>query len=77
MSTSASRCPCTAARPKTTILKTVAGRGQDWVDLKRITQRSGRAMDWELVLRELEPLLEMTGQPESMDRLRGIVEIER
>jgi predicted nucleotidyltransferase len=59
------------------ILKTVAARGQDWVDLKRITQRSGRAMDWELVWRELEPLLEMIGRPESMERLRGIVEAER
>ncbi|MFT7552897.1 MAG: hypothetical protein ACI9BV_003226, partial [Rhodothermales bacterium] len=29
------------------ITKTVAGRGQDWVDLKRIIQRSGRAIDWD------------------------------
>jgi hypothetical protein len=59
------------------ITKTVAGRGQDWVDLKRIIQRSGRAIDWEMVYRELEPLLEMTEQPESMERLRGIVAAER
>ncbi|MBO6780631.1 MAG: nucleotidyl transferase AbiEii/AbiGii toxin family protein [Rhodothermales bacterium] len=60
-----------------TITKTCAGRGQDWVDLKRIIQRSGRAMDWDLVWEELAPLLAMIEDPERMDRLRELVAQEK
>ena len=59
------------------ILKTVAGRGQDWVDLKRIIQRSGRSMNWDLVWTELKVLLDLVEEPESLDRLRELVERER
>jgi len=55
------------------VMKTVAGRGQDWVDLQRIIQRSGDAMDWDLVFSELEPLLSMAGREENLDRLRNLV----
>lgn len=58
------------------ILKTVAGRGQDWVDIVRICHRSGAAMDWDLVFEELEPLLASIHKPESLDRLRDIVDRE-
>jgi hypothetical protein len=59
------------------ILKTVAGRGQDWVDLKRITQRSGRTMDWDLVFEELRPLLAIIHKEEALPRLRDLVARER
>ncbi|PIQ62048.1 MAG: hypothetical protein COV99_07405 [Bacteroidetes bacterium CG12_big_fil_rev_8_21_14_0_65_60_17] len=55
------------------VLKTLAGRGQDWVDLQRIIQRSGDTMDWDLVLGELEPLLAMAGREENLGRLRNMV----
>jgi hypothetical protein len=55
------------------ILKTVAGRGQDWVDIGRICHRSGATMDWNLVFEELEPLLASIQKPEELARLRGIV----
>ncbi len=59
-----------------TILKTVAGRGQDWVDIGRICQRSGATMDWALVFEELEPLLASIHKPEAHGRLREIVDRE-
>ncbi len=59
------------------VLKTVAGRDQDWVDIGRIVQRSGRTLDWELVFRELKILLELSESPESADRLREILEEEK
>lgn len=58
------------------ITKTVAGRGQDWVDLARIAQRSGRDMNWDLVFEELGTLLEWAEQPEHADRLRDILSEE-
>lgn len=59
------------------VLKTVAGRGQDWVDLVRIIQHSGKSMDWDLVFSELTPLLELTETPESAERLRELMELEK
>lgn len=55
------------------ILKTVAARAQDWVDIVRIIQRSGRDVDWELVFGELKTLLDLTETPESLTRLREMV----
>jgi len=59
-----------------TVLKTVAGRGQDWVDLKRIIQRSGESMDWNLVFDELEPLLKLANREENLTRLKRMVSEE-
>lgn len=56
-----------------TILKTLAGRGQDWVDVMRIIQRSGMNMDWDLVYSELGVLLEMAGREEHLPRLQAMV----
>lgn len=58
------------------ITKTVAGRGQDWVDIERIIQRSGHAMDWDDVYALLEPLLELAEKPEALAQLREIQERE-
>ena len=59
------------------VLKTIAGRGQDWVDIQRVIQRSGHVMDWDLVFRELEPLLVLSESPESAQRLRVMIERDR
>ncbi len=56
------------------ILKTVANRGQDWVDIGRIIQRSGSHLRWDLVFEEIGPLLELTDTPESEGRLRNLVD---
>jgi len=58
------------------ILKTIAGRGQDWVDLRRIIHASGHELDWDLVFEELVPLLELTEQPERAQDLRELVDKE-
>jgi len=55
------------------VTKTLAGRGQDWVDLQRVIQRSGDTMDWALVYEELEPLLAMGETDENLARLQEMV----
>lgn len=59
-----------------TIMKTVAGRDQDWADIRRIVQRSGPGVDWDLVYSELEVLLALSENPEHEARLREIVRTE-
>ncbi|PIQ63935.1 MAG: hypothetical protein COV99_00070 [Bacteroidetes bacterium CG12_big_fil_rev_8_21_14_0_65_60_17] len=54
------------------ITKTIAGRSQDWVDVERIVQRSGAAMDWKYVYEMLEPLLDLVEKPEALTRLEDI-----
>lgn len=55
------------------ITKTLAGRGQDWVDIQRIIQRSGETMEWPLIYRELKPLLALYNEAERLSRLRKMV----
>ena len=54
------------------ILKTFAGRGQDWVDVEYVIVRQRRTLDWRMVERELAPLLELSGTPENLDTLRKL-----
>ncbi|TDI77981.1 MAG: hypothetical protein E2O84_00125 [Bacteroidetes bacterium] len=58
------------------ITKTVAGRDQDWADIRRIVHRSGPQVDWELVYEELKVLLSLSENPEHEERLRQIVKEE-
>lgn len=58
------------------ILKTVAGRGQDWVDIRRIIHRSGARMDWDLVREELRPLLNAAYDEEALPRLEELLKKE-
>ena len=55
------------------ITKTVAGRGQDWVDIDRIIQRSGETMNWPLVFEELEPLLALYGEEDRLQQLKALL----
>lgn len=55
------------------VTKVLANRGQDWVDVRRIVQRSGMSMDWVLVYHELESLLNLANQEENLTRLKQIV----
>jgi len=54
------------------VLKTFAGRGQDWVDVNGILVRQRRSLDWKLILQELAPLLELRETPENLDRLNQL-----
>jgi len=55
------------------VTKTIAGRGQDWVDLQRIIQRSGATMNWTQVYTELDSLLVLYHAEDRMLRLKGMV----
>ena len=54
------------------ILKSFAGRGQDWVDVEYVLVRQRRVLDWRLIERELAPLLDLSGKPENLDTLRKL-----
>ncbi|MGH3182022.1 MAG: hypothetical protein ACRDOE_08970 [Streptosporangiaceae bacterium] len=53
--------------------KVFAGRDQDWVDVAGIIQRQRGALDRDLVLDELAPLLELKGSASDLDRLRQLL----
>jgi len=59
------------------ILKTFAGRGQDWVDVEYVLVRQRRTLDWRMIERELAPLLDLSGTPgnlEMLTKLRSKIE---
>jgi hypothetical protein len=49
--------------------KVFAGRAKDWLDVDGIVRRQGAKLDTRLVLDELEPLLELSGDTASVARL--------
>lgn len=51
------------------VLKTFAGRAQDWVDVNGVLVRQRRTLDWTMVVDELKPLLALRETPENLDRL--------
>lgn len=53
--------------------KVFAGRDKDWADVAGIVARQGDRLDIELIHRELEPLLELKGSPESLARLGAML----
>jgi Nucleotidyl transferase AbiEii toxin, Type IV TA system len=54
--------------------KVFAGRDQDWVDIAGVVQRQQDALDQDLILTELPPLLELKGCVSGLDRLRQLLE---
>jgi hypothetical protein len=56
------------------VFKTFAGRDKDWLDVEGIAVRQAGSLDQRLIFRELEPLLELKGDPEPGRRLRTILE---
>ncbi|MFN7986780.1 MAG: hypothetical protein U0529_04850 [Thermoanaerobaculia bacterium] len=55
------------------VLKAFAGRARDWLDVEGIVARRGEKLDAALVLRELEPLLELKDDVEAGPRLRNLL----
>ena len=54
------------------VMKSFAGRGQDWVDIEAIIVRRGPALDWALIDRELEPLLALKDSTDAGERLAAL-----
>ena len=54
------------------ILKTFAGRPQDWIDIESVLVRQRRSIDWRLVFAELEPLLALRETPENLEKLKQL-----
>jgi hypothetical protein len=54
------------------ILKTFAGRPQDWIDVRSILVRTGNQLDWKLIQGELEYLLDLKEELQSLDELLKI-----
>lgn len=55
------------------IHKVFAGRDKDWGDVESVLIRQRVRLDLRLVRRELTPLLELKGQPESMTKLDALI----
>ena len=54
------------------VLKSFAGREQDWVDVAGILVRQGKRLDWRYILRELRPLADLKDSPETLERLKQL-----
>jgi len=51
------------------VMKSFAGRGQDWVDVERIIVRQAGKLDWAYIQAQLRPLAELKRSPETMELL--------
>lgn len=60
------------------VMKSFAGRGQDWVDVERVIGRQYGRLDWDYIALQLIPLTELKGEPEILDRLERLrAQLER
>ena len=51
------------------VMKVFANRERDWPDVEAVVAHRGATLDWELIERELQPLLPLQGGPEAGERL--------
>ena len=51
------------------VMKAFASRGQDWVDIERIIVRQTGKLDWSYIHDQLEPLVELKGDPSILEQL--------
>ena len=60
------------------VLKSFAGRGQDWVDIEGIIVRQTGKLDWNYIRQQLQPLAELKESLEILDLLeQRRIEFER
>lgn len=57
------------------VYKVFAGRAQDWLDVEGIVVRRGREIDWARVRKELDQLLQLKEDSESLPRLETLLKI--
>ncbi|MBI2950193.1 MAG: nucleotidyl transferase AbiEii/AbiGii toxin family protein [Verrucomicrobia bacterium] len=55
------------------VQKTFAGRGVDWSDVERVLTRQHGKLKLPQIRAELKPLLELKNEPESLDKLEGLL----
>jgi hypothetical protein len=53
------------------IMKSFAGRAKDWLDVEGIIIRQTAKLDWSYIRSQLEPLVELKGEPEILDNLES------
>ena len=53
--------------------KAFAGRDRDWADVEGVLTRQYGKIDLALIRAELRPLLDLKGEPESLDRLERLI----
>lgn len=54
------------------ILKAFADRPRDWADVETIVARQQARLDWNHIFEQLEPLCQLKGAPEIVDRMRQL-----
>ena len=54
------------------VLKAFASRPQDWLDIEKVIVRQGERLDRALILRELQPLVELKEEPEITANLQQL-----
>lgn len=55
------------------VFKAFAGRPQDWLDIEGIAAKSAPRLSWDQIRSDLEPLLELKGDADSLSRLEALV----
>jgi hypothetical protein len=58
------------------VLKAFADRPRDWADVDTILARRQAQLHWDYIFEQLEPLCELKGAPEIIDRLQRLREQE-
>jgi hypothetical protein len=54
------------------VFKAFAARPKDWMDIEGVVTRHSATFDWKYINAQLEPLVELKGAPEILDRLKRI-----
>lgn len=57
------------------VLKAFASRPQDWIDVENVIIRQGSKLDRNLILKELQPLVELKEEPKILDRLNALFSV--
>lgn len=55
------------------VLKAFADRPRDWGDVETIVVRQQGCLDWNYVLKQLQPLCEVRGTPDVVDHIRRLM----
>jgi len=55
------------------VLKAFADRQRDWGDVESIITRQHGRLDWDYVVKQLQPLCELKGTPEIVDHVRRLL----
>lgn len=54
------------------VLKAFASRPQDWIDVEKVIIRQGNKLDRDLILKELDPLVQLKEEPEILEDLQKL-----